>query len=311
MSVVFVHGGCSSRGISEEEQEHWTRGLFEAGYESFELLRKGGSSIDAVERAVRVMEDNPVYDAGTGSYFNILGEIEMDAMIMDSTGRTGGVIGIKHVRYPISVARKVMEEIPHVLLSGEGATRFARIMGFSEYDPGTEKARKFLDSQLEKAPDSIEKLLTRYRGDCNDAEDYSTVGAVAIDDKGILTAATSTGGTPLKFPGRVGDSAIIGAGTYASEHIAASATGMGEGILKLGVTRRVSQLVEEGISVEKACRRVIEECHSAGFVCGVICVDRHGRTSAFHNGAFMPVVLFSNRDPTGRLIFPEIISSDI
>lgn len=195
MSVILIHGGCSSRDISEEEKEQWKRGLFQAGYESFELLRGGNSSVDAVERAVRVMEDNPVYDAGTGSYFNILGEIEMDAMIMDSTGRTGGVIGIRHVRNPVSVARKVMEEIPHVLLSGEGAIRFARIMGFPEYDPGTEKAQEFLESQLGKAPNSIENLLIRCRGDCGAAEDYSTVGAAAIDEKGILTAATSTGDT--------------------------------------------------------------------------------------------------------------------
>ncbi len=310
MAVILIHGGCSSREIPEEDQKQWIKGLFEAGNDAFEILREGGSSIDAVEKAVTVMEDNPVYDAGTGSYFNISGKIEMDAMIMDSTGRTGGVIGIKHVRYPISVARKVMEEIPHILLSGEGAVRFARIMGFPEYDPGTEKAKEFLESQLEKAPESIEKLLTRYRGDCGIAEDFSTVGAVAVDDKGILAAATSTGGTPLKLPGRVGDSAIVGAGTYASEHIAASATGMGEGILKLGVTRRVSRLVEDGISMEEACRRVIKECHSAGFVCGVICVGDRGDTAAIHNGSFMPVVLFSNSDTTGRLLFPEIISSD-
>ncbi len=310
MAVILIHGGCSSRGVPDEEQEQWIKGLFEAGDESFEILRKGGSSIDAVERAVKAMEDNLAYDAGTGSYYNISGEIEMDAMIMDSTGRTGGVIGIRNVRYPISVARKVMEEIPHILLSGEGAVRFARIMGVPKYDPGTEKAMKFLESQLEKPPDSIEKLLTHYRGDCGIAENYSTVGAVAVDDKGILAAATSTGGTPLKLPGRVGDSAIVGAGTYASEHIAASATGMGEGILKLGVTRRVSKLVEKGISVEEACRRVIKECHSAGFVCGVICADEQGNTAALHNGSFMPVMLFNDTNTDGKLIFPETIGSE-
>jgi len=310
MAVILIHGGCSSREIPEEDQKQWIKGLFDAGKDAFEILQAGGSSIDAVEKAVNAMEDNPVYDAGTGSYFNISGEIEMDAMIMDSTGRTGGVIGIRNVRYPISVARKVMEEIPHILLAGEGAVRFARIMGFPEYDPGTEKAKEFLESQLEKPPDSIEKLLTHYRGDCGIVENHSTVGAVAVDDKGILAAATSTGGTPLKLPGRVGDSAIVGAGTYASEHIAACATGMGEGILKLGVTRRVSKLVEEGISVEEACRRVIKECHSAGFVCGVICADEQGNTAALHNGSFMPVMLFNDTNTDGKLIFPETIGSE-
>ncbi len=258
-----------------------------------EVLAGGGSALDAVEAALHVLEDDPVFDAGTGSFYNLDGVIEMDALLAASDGRAGGVAAIRDVRYPSSVARAVMERTPHILLVGEGATSFARALGVPAYDPGSDEARAMLEGERGHLAPSLAELLPRYRALRDRLKNTSTVGAVALDDDGLVVAGTSTGGIPQKLPGRVGDSAILGAGTFAERTGAvacgASATGMGEGIIRLGATRAMIQAVGRGATPEAAGEELIARFTALRNPTGIIYLDHLGREACRHNGYFMPV----------------------
>ncbi|NLV90928.1 MAG: isoaspartyl peptidase/L-asparaginase [Firmicutes bacterium] len=288
MLAIIVHGGMEDTVIPPHLAERRNSGAKRACELGYQTLVRGGSALDAVEAAVRCMEDDPIFDAGTGSYYNLCGEIEMDASIMTSAGEGAGVACIQRVQNPISVARKVMETTPHVLIVGEGAELFARLHGFPEYDPATEMARRLLEEQVAKLPEELREVLKRYQEIRKKHKSYSTVGAVAVDGRGLIAAATSTGGNPQKLPGRVGDTPILGAGTFAASAAGASATGHGEGIIKLGVTRTVVEAVNKGREVDTACQDIVTAGKGAKIPLGVIALDRRGRPSAQHNGAFMP-----------------------
>jgi beta-aspartyl-peptidase (threonine type) len=242
------------------------------------VLLAGGSALDAVETAVHILEDEPVLDAGRGSYPNANGEIEMDALIMD--GRTlnlGAVAAVSRVQYPISLARKVLEHPNHNFLVGAGAEAFADKIGF----PRCETADLLTDENLLHFNNQV-KPASGSLGD--------TVGAVAIDSQGNVAVATSTGGTRHKLPGRVGDSPLVGSGGYADNWTAAvGATGHGEALMKIIISKRVCDLVSDGLSAQAACDAAIQmladRVQGTG---GLIAVDARGQVGVARNTNAMP-----------------------
>jgi beta-aspartyl-peptidase (threonine type) len=241
------------------------------------VLAGGGSALDAVCAAVVVLEDEPLFNAGTGATLNRDGDAEMDASVMAGERlRCGGVAAIRRVRNPVLVARRVMEETPHVLLAGRGATAFARSQGFRDYDPVTPESRQ------------------RFRSATSAEASRGTVGAVALDAEGRLAAATSTGGTALKLPGRVGDSPVPGAGNYATRLAAASATGRGEVILRHAVTKTLCDRVAAGASAPRAAREALRRLPlERGESVGLIALDRLVRVGVAIRGGAMPHAWFA------------------
>jgi beta-aspartyl-peptidase (threonine type) len=258
MAAIIVHGGAGT--IRKEERiPKVIEGVREAVLAGWRELKRG-SALDAVEEAVKALEDNPIFNAGTGSVLTLDGKVEMDAAIMrGKTLEAGAVAGIWGVKNPISVARKVMEKTDHVLLIGEGAVKFARLLGFEEYDPVTEERLKQWEELRKKL---IEKGETRHWKKLNELiKEYpevlrSTVGAVAFDGDEVV-AGTSTGGVFLKMFGRVGDTPIIGAGTYANEVAGASCTGLGEVAIKLALAKSATDLVRLGLNAQGASEAAI------------------------------------------------------
>lgn len=294
--ALIAHGGAGNwRPGSESDALEGMTGAVRAGEK---VLRGGGSALDAVCATVVLLEDNPIFNAGTGGVLNFDGFVELDACVMESRGsRVGAVAALQRVRNPVLVARKVMEETDHVMLAGIGAQRFARVMGFGDHDPVTEARRK--DWQDKKA--QLEDILCsdrtlKMRRFLKDHPEYAggTVGAAAVDANGVLAAATSTGGVTMKLVGRVGDTPIAGAGNYASPHIAASATGTGEFVMRSLATRAISELVEHGTPFSEAMQQVLDQLgrdYDADI--GIIGVDREGMPVAVHRTRQMPHAFFS------------------
>jgi beta-aspartyl-peptidase (threonine type) len=278
--AVVVHGGA---GVWEADSHAAAvTGVRAAAELARDILARTGSALDAVVAAVVRLEDDPLFNAGTGSCLNLEGEVEMDAQVMDGPALcAGAVAALTRVRNPVLVARKVMEETGHVLLAGAGARRFARAMRFGDYDPVTERARDRWRERLDG------------RG--------GTVGAVALDGKGRLAAAASTGGRALKLPGRVGDTPVPGAGNYATACAAASATGHGELMLRTLATRGVCDWIERGLGAQAAVEKVLEEmANTVGSEAGIIAVDRHGGVGVAHRTAQMPFAIMCEGDTAIR-----------
>jgi L-asparaginase / beta-aspartyl-peptidase len=229
---ILVHGGAGNLGPDDPASSGGDAprlvGVREAARRGWEVLARGGSALDAVEAAVRFLEDDPTYNAGTGATLTAAGEVELDASIMDgATLRSGAVAVVKDVKNPVTLARRVMERTEHVLLAGPGASAFAREVGI----PAHPNALLVTPAQHAR--------WERLRAAQAAAGGHGTVGAVARDAGGHLAAATSTGGTALKRPGRVGDTPIVGAGTWADDALAAvSCTGHGENIGVTALPRR-------------------------------------------------------------------------
>lgn len=269
--IMLIHGGAWD--IPDNLVKAHLAGVTQAARIGFDNLNL--SALDAVEKAITSMEDDPTFDAGIGSFLNKQGDVELDASIMDSTMRAGAVGAVKRIKNPISLARKVMENCDTIFLVGEGAEAFAAQQGMQLCDNEdliTERERERWKSLL-KDKKSAKSFF-----------EHGTVGAVAFDSKGDLAAGTSTGGTPFKQPGRIGDSPIIGAGTYADETCAVSCTGWGEAIMKAGLTRRVSDLIEEGEKAQKAAEMAISilEKKYSGYG-GLIILTRKGDYGIAYN----------------------------
>ncbi len=283
--ALAIHGGAGAIPADAPEAEKRAylaslRRVLELGRS---VLAEGGTSLDAVERVIAALEDDPLFNAGKGAVLNREGEAELDASIMDgATLACGAVAAVRTVKNPIQLARRVMEKTPHVLLAREGAERFAEAQGLSLVPPAyfvTERRQR----QWEQ-----------WRA----SQGGGTVGAVALDRYGNLAAGTSTGGLTGKMPGRVGDSPIIGAGTYAANATCAvSGTGRGEEFIRHGVARRIALLMElRGLDVEEAARQVVHEVLRPGDG-GVIAVDRHGHIAMEFN---TPGMFRGAADATGR-----------
>jgi beta-aspartyl-peptidase (threonine type) len=224
--ALIVHGGAWD--IPDEAVDACNSGCQRALAAGWSILSGGGSALDAVEAAIVVLEDDPIFDAGYGSHLNLDGRVECDAIVMDgATLRAGSVAALQHIRNPIRLARKVLEHCPHMMLVGEGAERYATSQSIPLCDPQELIAET--EWQAWQLCRKDKHAAAHHRG-----HEQGTVGAVAIDSRGALFAATSTGGTCCKLPGRVGDSPIIGCGCYAdSEAGGVSSTGYGEGIMKI------------------------------------------------------------------------------
>src|SRR5258706_7265419 len=249
---LVIHGGAGtiSRGqMSPELEKEYRDKLLEALNTGYEILRNDGSSLDAVEHVITILEDSPLFNAGKGSVFTHEGNTELDAAIMDGkTQKAGSVAAVKHNKNPISLARLVMEKSPHVMLVGEGAETFAKAHGVELVPQGYFYTQKRWD-QLQKAKEEEKDSSSGRKSHPADSSDrkHGTVGCVALDKAANLAAGTSTGGTTNKRFGRVGDSPIIGAGTYANNlSCAVSATGTGEVFIRSVVAHDISALMGYG-----------------------------------------------------------------
>lgn len=271
---LVIHGGAGSierHRLTEEQDSGARAGLTLALGVGSAILRDGGDALDAVEAAARVLEEDTHFNAGRGAAFSSDGSIELDAAIMDGRTRAAGsVAGITATRSPVGLARRVMEASPHVLLSGDGAERFAREQGLATAEPGwfeTTERRRQLDEMLARNVDAFDVDMK-----------YGTVGAVARDRAGHLAAATSTGGVTGKRWGRIGDSPLIGAGTHADDRSSAvSCTGSGEFFIRIGVGHEIAariRMLGEGPQI--AADAVMAEVRALGGTGGVIVTGPHG-----------------------------------
>jgi beta-aspartyl-peptidase (threonine type) len=272
--AIVVHGGAGvieRKDLRPEQETAYRAAMNRAIQAGGALLSKGGSALDAVEATIRLMEDDPLFNAGRGAVFTAEGRNELDAAIMDGkTLAAGAVAGVTRTRYPISLARRVMEKSPHVLLIAKGADAFSQEQGLEQVEPGwfyTERRWRALESFLQENKLPIPpQPAGAHGGDtaqnlAHDEGKQGTVGVAALDVNGHVAAGTSTGGTTGKRWGRVGDSPIIGAGTYASnKSCAVSATGTGEYFIRLTVAREICSLVElKGMKLQAAADEVIQK----------------------------------------------------
>ena len=301
--ALVVHGGAGvieRKDLTPEQEAAYRGAMTRVAEAGAKVLRDGGTALDAIETAIHLLEDDPLFNAGRGAVFTAEGRNELDASIMN--GRTlgaGAVAGVTRTRHPISLARAVMEKSPHVMLSGTGADQFSRERGLEQAEPSwffTERRWKALEQALGAqklpipprpvgvaAPDEAEKLA-------HDEGKRGTVGVVALDQGGNVAAGTSTGGTTAKRWGRVGDSPIIGAGTYASNaSCAVSGTGTGEYFIRLTVAREICALVEhKGMSLQAAADEVVQKKLTAlGGDGGVIAVAPDGQIAWSYNTSGM------------------------
>ena len=298
--TLVVHGGAgniSRQNLTPEKEKAYQEGMLAALTVGYAVLEKGGTSLDAVEAAVRVLEDNPLFNAGKGAVFTHDGKNELDAAIMDgATLKAGSVAGVSTIRNPVSAARAVMERSAHVMLVGRGAEQFAQEQNLEIVPPQyfyTEpryqqllKARETEKSTLDHSPNTTGSTLPILP----EGKKFGTVGAVALDKFGNLAAATSTGGMTNKRYGRVGDAPIIGAGTYANNQTCAvSATGHGEYFIRYTVASDISALMQyKRKSVRKAAEKVVlEKLVQAGGEGGVIALDRKGKFAMPFNSSGM------------------------
>ncbi len=297
---LLLHGGAGTiepSKMTPEREHEYRAGLERALAAGYEILKRGGSSLDATEAAVRVLEDDPHFNAGKGAVFTSVGTNEMDAAIMDGkTLAAGAVASLKHIKNPVSLARLVMEKSGHVMMDGEGAEVFARENRIELVDQ-----KYFYTQERWEALEKI-KAAEKSRGAgakafiITDQDRHGTVGAVALDRNGNLAAATSTGGTTNKRPGRVGDSPVIGAGTYANNaSCAVSATGDGEYFIRATVAHDVSALMEyRAMSLKEAAQSVLDKVAKLGGSGGLIAIDRQGNialpfnTSGMYRGYVNP-----------------------
>ncbi len=284
---IIVHGGASSSSKNEPERQKDIINACEIGYEV--LLEK--DAVDAVEIAIRNLEASAYLNAGVGSYLQLDGRVRMDASIMKDDFSAGAVIGIEDVEHPISVARRVMEATQHVILSGPLATEFAHSEGFPRYDPRTRPKinlwMEIMDEFRQKTTCEqifhVDKYLKEKR------YNLGTVGCVAMDAKGNIAAGTSTGGLKMNVPGRVGDSGIIGAGTYCSKFGGVSCTGHGEKILILVLGKQVVNYLKhkKPANAMDAAKYGIEELNSLPAEGGLICIDKDGMIGYAYNTKVM------------------------
>jgi len=276
------------------------RGVRNALAAGWRALNKGGSALDAVEEAVVVMEDDETFDAGRGSFLNRDGRVQLDALIMDgATLRAGGVGCVEHLRNPVRAARKILSESPHVYFVSEGAEKFAAQHGIPlcknedlVIPREVKRLQEFQAQAAEEKPNLFAPAIS-----------HDTVGAVALDSKGNIAAATSTGGTLNKAPGRLGDSSLIGCGCYADNKTAASSTtGWGEPIMKLVLAKWATDRVASGNLPEWAAAEAINYLQSrVNGHGGIILLDARGRFGLAHNTPRMAWALKTNADESSGI----------
>lgn len=318
--AIAIHGGAGTierAEMSPQTEAAYRAAMTAAAARGSAVLERGGSAMDAVEAVIRDLEDDPLFNAGRGAVFTAEGRNELDASIMDgATLRAGAVAGVTRTRHPISLARAVMERSRHVMLIGAGADAFAAEQGLEQVDPSfffTERRWQGLEAELRAqglpvpprpagapAPVSV--------GDAPDDHRFGTVGVVALDQAGHVAAGTSTGGMTAKRWGRVGDSPIIGAGTYASDQsCAVSGTGTGEYFIRLTVAREICALVQyRGMTLQQAADDVIKNRLTAlGGDGGVVALTPDGQIAWSFNTTGMYRARAAEGQPTVVSIFED------
>jgi len=303
---LAIHGGAGTierSNMTPEKEREYRAGLERALSAGYEVLKGGGSSLDATEAAVRVLEDDPHFNAGRGSVFTSAGTNEMDASIMDGKTLKAGAVGsVQHIKNPIALARLVMEKSPHVMLDCAGAEAFAKANGMELVE------QKYFFTQ--DRWNALQKIKTSEKNRASgngksfiitDQDRHGTVGAVALDKNGNLAAATSTGGTTNKMPGRIGDTPVIGAGTYANNQTCAvSCTGDGEYFIRASAAHEVSALMQyRGLKLQEAAQTALDTVKQLGGAGGLIAIDKNGEIALpFNtNGMYRGYV-----DPDGKFV---------
>ncbi len=288
---IVIHGGAgtiSKENMSEDLEKAYNYALEESVMIGYEILKNGGTSQDAVEKTINFLEDSPLFNAGKGAVLNYDGEVELDASFMEGKNLNAGAIsGSKRIKNPISAAIKVMNSSPHVMLSGNGADNFAEELGMELAEQEYFKTERRVKS-LNRVK-TIESNKTSSVLEQNLSEKYGTVGCVALDRYGNLSAGTSTGGMTNKKWTRIGDAPIIGAGTYANnDNCAVSSTGWGEYFIRGVVAYDIAALVDyKNYSIKKAARTVINKVESMGGNGGVIAIDNKGNVAMEMNTSGM------------------------
>lgn len=268
--TLIVHGGAGADPVDGRDERR--AGIRESLSAGWTILTSGGTALDAVEASVRVLEDHPRFNAGRGAVLTATGSVELDASIMEGDRLRAGAVGaVTRIAHPVTLARKILEDGRHVFLVADGALAFAREVGLPEFDP--------------------ESLMTDRQRERWGTSRTGTVGAVALDVHGAVAAATSTGGIAGKLPGRVGDSALIGAGTYAESSIGgASCTGDGEAIIRVVLARRAVEILKELNDPTLACQVALDVLREEGQgTGGLVLVDWRGRTGFAHSTPAMSV----------------------
>ena len=281
--AIAIHGGAGTilkSTMTPEKEKAYLDGLKNAIEAGETILKNGGSSLDAVEKAIRSLEDNPLFNAGKGAVFSNAGKNEMDASIMNGEDLSAGAVaGISNIKNPITLAKGIMQKSEHVFLAGNGAIEFAHLIG-TEFEEDAYFFEQMRFDQLQQAKQSDGVFLDHTTDKFENGEKkFGTVGAVALDIHGNLAAGTSTGGMTNKKFGRVGDSPIIGAGTYANnETCAISCTGHGEFFIRSVVAHDISCLIEyKGLSLKEACDFVVmDKLVKIGGEGGLIAIDKNG-----------------------------------
>ena len=292
-----IHGGAGvieRASLTPEQDAAYRAALHRALEAGSAVLAAGGSSLDAVQAAIELMEDDPLFNAGRGAVFTAAGRNELDAAVMNGSDLTAGAVaGLTTTRHPIAAARAVMEQSPHVMLIGEGADTFAASVGLEQVDPAfffTERRWRGLESALRAQNLPIPERPAGAPGPMAEStlpapplneRKFGTVGAVALDSQGRLAAGTSTGGMTAKRWGRVGDVPVLGAGTYASNRdgCAVSATGDGEYYIRASVARDICARIAGGSTTQAAAQAEVDDALSLGGSGGVIVMDSQGRPS--------------------------------
>lgn len=299
--AIIIHGGAGTilkKNMTPEKEAAYKAKLEEAIRVGYNILKNGGSSLDAVEKTINVLEDSPLFNAGKGAVFTNAETNELDASIMDGkTLNAGASAGTTKVRNPINLARAVMEKSKHVMLSGKGAEIFAKEQGLTLVDPSyfytenrLESLKRVKEREAKKAGkfDTESAYLDFYDAHIKDSK-FGTVGCAALDKNGNLAAGTSTGGMTNKRYGRIGDAPIIGSGTYANNATCAvSSTGWGEYFIRAQVAHDISALMEyKGLSLKDAAKIVLDKVKTLGGDGGIVAVDKNGTMVADFNTAGM------------------------
>jgi beta-aspartyl-peptidase (threonine type) len=298
--IMLVHGGAWA--IPDDAVEAHLQGVCAAVAAGFDTLERGGSCLDAIEAAIVSMEDDETFDAGRGSFLNMDGRVQLDACMMDgATLRAGGVGAVEHIRNPIRAAKKILADSPHVYFVGSGAERFAQEHGIELCSNDD----LIIPREVERLREAKQQGYLQMPDEFGPMRSHDTVGAVALDRDGNISAGTSTGGTLNKAPGRVGDSSLIGCGCYADNLSAAvSTTGWGEPMMKLVLSKWTADKVEQGLAPQDAAQRALYYLKSRlGGHGGIILLDSRGRVGIAHNTPRMAWALQSTTSTSSGVEF--------
>ncbi len=296
MNAIIVHCGAGgTRNLRERKAA-----VIDAAEIGYAVLERGDSAVDAAVQATIILEDSPFSNAGIGSGLNLEGEAEMDASIMTNDLHCGAVACIKNVRNPIIVARYVMENTDHIILAGRGAQRFANIMGIERFDPVTPRSKQLYRTLMRKVRKGKGTRYFPRLSDYLKHYDTDTVGAIALDSKGNIAVTNSTAGIILKMPGRIGDTPVFGAGLYAESGIGVSATGHGEGIVRLCLSKVTADYMKKQ-SAQRSVSLALRKAKKYRLRCGLIAIDRKGRFGWGYTSDAMPCACIKN----SKLIYRE------